>query len=346
MFFSDLGIDLGTANTLVYVSGRGIVLNEPSVVAIDTQTKKILAVGDEAKAMIGRTPGHIVASRTLRDGVIADFESTRAMLKYFIAKARKEARIVRRPRVLICVPTGVTEVEKRAVLEAAQAAGARAKDVYLIEESIAAAIGALLPIEQANGNLIVDIGGGTSEIAVLSLAGVVTSKSLNVGGDELDEAIITYVKREYGVAIGERTAEELKTTIGCAYIEEGSENAKKTKDIRGRDLVTGLPRTLSISAEEVVSAIEEPVSAMVDAIRVTLEKTPPELSADIMEAGIVLTGGGALLKGFDKLLEKETGISTRIAEDPLLCVVKGTGLVLKNIKALKNVLTTSKNLKV
>jgi len=346
MFFSDLGIDLGTANTLVYVSGRGLVLNEPSVVAIDTQTKKILAVGDEAKAMIGRTPGHIVASRPLRDGVIADFESTRAMLKYFIAKARKAARIVRRPRVLICVPTGVTEVEKRAVLEAAQAAGARERDVYLIEESIAAAIGAKLPIEQASGNLIVDIGGGTSEIAVLSLAGVVTSKSLDVGGDELDEAIVTYVKREYGVAIGERTAEELKMTIGCAYIEEESKDVESTREIRGRDLVTGLPKTLTISAKEVVNAIEEPVASMVDAIRVTLEKTPPELSADIMEAGIVLTGGGALLKGFDRLLEKETGISTKIAEDPLLCVVNGTGMVLKNLKALKNVLTTSKNLKV
>ena len=346
MFFNDLGIDLGTANTLVYVSGRGIVLNEPSVIAIDTQTKKILAVGNEAKDMIGRTPGHIVASRPLRDGVIADFESTRAMLKYFIEKARKEARIVRRPRVLICVPTGVTEVEKRAVLEAAQAAGARERDVYLIEESIAAAIGARVPIEEPSGNLIVDIGGGTSEIAVLSLAGVVTSKSLDVGGDELDEAIVTYVKREYGVAIGDRTAEELKVTIGCAYIEDESENSEITRDIRGRDLVTGLPRTLSISAKEVENAIEEPVAAMVDAIRVTLEKTPPELSADIMEAGIVLTGGGALLKGLDKLLEKETGIVTRVAEDPLLCVVNGTGLVLKNIKALKNVLITSKNLKV
>ena len=346
MFFSDLGIDLGTANTLVYVSGRGLVLNEPSVVAVDTQTKKVLAVGDEAKEMIGRTPSHIVATRPLRDGVIADFESTRAMLKYFIVKARKKARIVRRPRVLVCVPTGVTEVEKRAVLEAAQAAGARERDVYLIEESIAAAIGAKIPIEEPSGNLIVDIGGGTSEIAVLSLAGIVTSKSLDVGGDELDEAIVLYVKREYGVAIGERTAEELKTTIGYAYLDEESENAEMVREIRGRDLVTGLPHTLTISAKEIVKAIEEPVASMVDAIRVTLEKTPPELSADIMEAGIVLTGGGALLKGFDKLLERETGIPIRIAEDPLLCVANGTGLVLKNIKALKSVLITSKNLKV
>ena len=348
MFFNDLGIDLGTANTLVFVSGKGLILNEPSVVAMDTQAKKVLAVGDEAKAMIGRTPSHIVALRPLRDGVIADFESTRAMLKYFIAKARSKARIVRRPRVLICVPTGVTEVEKRAVLEAAQAAGAREKDVYLIEESIAAAIGAGLPIEKPTGSLVVDIGGGTSEIAVLSLAGVVTSKSLNIAGDELDDAIVTYIKREYGVTIGDRTAEDLKMTIGCAYIEETEDfdGSSEIKEIRGRDLVTGLPKTLAISSKEVMTAISEPIEAMVDAIRITLEKTPPELSADIMESGIVLTGGGAMLRGLDKLLEKETGIPTRIADDPLLCVANGTGIALKNIKILQNVLTTSKNLRV
>jgi len=341
MFSRDLGIDLGTANTLVFVRGKGVVLNEPSVVALDTRSKAVLAVGDEAKEMIGRTPSHIVALRPLRDGVIADFESTRAMLKYFIAKSRTKARIVRRPRVLICVPTGVTEVEKRAVLEAAQAAGARDRDVYLIEESTAAAIGAGLPIEKPMGSMVVDIGGGTSEVAVLSLAGIVTSKSLDVAGDELDDAIITYVKREYGVAIGDRTAEELKKSIGYAYLGASDE----VRDIRGRDHVTGLPRTLTLTANEVATAISEPVAAIIDAIKFTLEKTPPELSADIIESGIVLTGGGAMLKGLDELITQETGIPVIIATEPLNCVANGTGMVLQHIKALRNVLTTAKTLK-
>ena len=342
MFSKDLGIDLGTANTLVFVRGKGILLNEPSVVAINTNTKEVMAVGDEAKEMIGRTPGSIVAVRPLKDGVIADFEATRAMLKYFISKARTMARVVRRPRVLVCVPTGVTEVEKRAVLEAAAAAGARQRDVYLIEESKAAAIGAGLPVEKPTGSMVVDIGGGTSEVAILSLAGIVTSKSLDVAGDEMDDAIVTYVKREYGVAIGERTAEELKISIGCAYLTDGEES----REIRGRDLVTGLPRTLNITANEVATAIAEPVAAIIDAIKFTLEKTPPELSADIMGSGIFLTGGGALLHYLDDLLYQETGIPVKIADDPLYCVVNGTGMVLEHLSDLRHVLTTSKNLQI
>ena len=343
MFFtSDIGIDLGTANTLVFVKGKGIILNEPSVVAIDNHTNEVLAVGDEAKDMIGRTPGHIKAMRPLKNGVIADYEATRAMLKYFMIKARKIARISRRPRVLICVPTGVTDVEKRAVIESAHAAGARQRDIYLIEESKAAAIGAGLPVEKPTGSMVVDIGGGTSEIAVLSLAGIVTSKSLDVAGDELDEAIILYIRREYGVAIGHRTAEELKKSIGCAHMN--NEEEEEEREIRGRDLVTGLPRTLKISTNQVVTAISEPVAAIVDAVKFTLEKTPPELSADIMESGIVLAGGGALLKGLDELLAKETGIPVRIAEEPLYCVVNGTGMALQHLKTLRHVLTTAKTL--
>jgi len=342
MFFSDIGIDLGTANTLVYVSGKGIVLDEPSVVAMDTHTKKVLAVGNDAKSMIGRTPGHITAVRPLRDGVIADFEGTRSMLRYFVAKARSVARIVRKPRVLICVPTGVTQVEKRAVLEAAQASGSRPRDVYIIEESKAAAIGAGLPIDKPTGNMVVDIGGGTSEIAVLSLGGVVTSQSLTVAGDKLDDAIITYVKREYSVAIGERTAEEVKKNIGSAF----NGDPELTSEIRGRDLVTGLPRTLNISAAEVSKALAEPLESILDAIRMTLEQTPPELSADIMRAGMILTGGGALLTGLDKLIEKETGISVMVAEDPLYCVALGTGMVLRQLKELKHVLISARTLRV
>jgi rod shape-determining protein MreB len=342
MFASDVGIDLGTANTLVFVRGKGIVLNEPSVVAQDTHTKKVLAVGDQAKEMIGRTPGHIKATRPMKDGVIADFEITRLMLKYFIDRARSVARIVRRPRVLVCVPTGVTEVEKRAVLDAALAAGARRSDIYLIEESKAAAIGAGLPVEKPIGSMVVDIGGGTSEVAVLSLGGIVTSKSLDIAGDELDEAIVTYVKREYGVAIGERTAEDLKISIGAAY----QSKAQQEKIIRGRDLVTGLPRTLNISSNQVSAAIYEQMVAIIDAIKETLEKTPPELASDIMEFGMVLTGGGALLKGMDKLVSKETGIPVKVADDPLYCVAVGTGLVLQHLKSLSHVLITTKSMKV
>ena len=341
MFSKDIGIDLGTANTLVFVRGKGIVLNEPSVVAINTNTKEVVAVGDEAKEMIGRTPGSITAVRPLKDGVIADFEATRAMLKYFITKARMVARVVRRPRILVCVPTGVTEVEKRAVLEAASAAGARQRDVYLIEESKAAAIGAGLPVEKPMGNMVVDIGGGTSEVAILSLAGIVTSKSLDVAGDELDDAIAIYVKREYGVAIGERTAERLKLTIGSAYLTDFEEE----QEARGRDLVTGLPRTLNIKTSEVAAAISEPIAAIVDAIKLTLEKTPPELSADVMESGIFLTGGGALLRGLNDLIAHETGIPVRVADEPLYCVINGTGKVLEHLKELRHVLTTTKTLK-
>lgn len=342
MFSNDLGIDLGTANTVIFVKGKGIVLDEPSVVAIDTNSNEVLAVGEEALGMIGRTPRHIVAMRPLKNGVIADYEATRVMLKYFINKVKSKARIVTRPRVLICVPTGVTDVEKRAVMEATQTSGAGVGYVYLIEESMAAAIGAGLPIERATGSMVVDIGGGTSEVAVLSLAGIVTSRSLDMAGEELDEAVITYVKREYGIAIGERTAEELKKSIGCV----SNTDSKEEREIRGRDVITGLPRNFTISAEEAAQAIAEPVSAIVDAVKFTLEKTPPELSADIIEYGIVLTGGGALLKGLDELVVKETGISVKIADDPLYCVVNGTGMVLQHLKHLKNVLTTSKTLKV
>ena len=345
MFAKDLGIDLGTANTLVFVRGKGIILSEPSVVAINTHTKQVVAVGDEAKEMLGRTPGSITAMRPLKDGVIADFEATRAMLKYFIAKARRDARIVRRPRVLVCVPTGVTEVEKRAVLEAASSAGARPRDVYLIEESKAAAIGAGLPVEKPTGSMVVDIGGGTSEIAVLSLGGVVTSKSLDIAGDELNDAIVSYVKKEYGVAIGERTAESVKMSIGCAYPAD-SEIDNEEYEVRGRDLVTGLPRTLNMTEKEAATAIAEPINAIIDAIKFTLEKTPPELSADVMEAGIFLTGGGALLRGLDELISQETGIPVNIANEPINCVVNGTGKVLEHIKELRHVLTTFRNLKI
>jgi len=333
---------LGTANTLVYLKGKGVVLNEPSVVAIDTQTKKVMAVGDEAKEMIGRTPGHIMAMRPMRDGVIADFDATRAMLKHFIARGRAVHRIARSPRIVICVPTGVTEVEKRAVLDSAMMAGARESNAFLIDEAKAAAIGAGLPVEEPTGSMVVDIGGGTSEVAVISLGGIVTSKSLNVAGDELDEAIITYVKREYGVAIGDRTAEDLKISIGCAF----NPLAGEQKEARGRDLVTGLPHTLTLNASEITSAIAEPVAAIVDAIKFTLERTPPELSSDVMESGIVLTGGGALLRGLDELISHETGIAVRVAENPLHCVVNGTGVVVNHLKQLQHLLTTAKTLRV
>ncbi|MFY9613654.1 MAG: rod shape-determining protein, partial [Tissierellaceae bacterium] len=290
----DMGIDLGTANTLVYVKGKGVVAREPSVVAIQTNTKQVLAVGEEAKKMIGRTPGNIVAIRPLKDGVIADFDVTQDMLKYFIGKAYKRRSIIQ-PRVVICVPSGVTEVEKRAVEEAAIHAGAR--DAYLIEEPMAAAIGAGLPVQEATGSLIVDIGGGTTEVAVISLGGIVTSKSIRVGGDEFDEAIVNYIKKEYSLMIGERTAEEIKINIGTA--DKDSELV--TMDVRGRDLITGLPKTLEISSKEIYQAMKEPILNIIDSIKSTLEKTPPELAADIMEQGIMLTGGGAQLDGMDRV---------------------------------------------
>ncbi|ABR48447.1 cell shape determining protein, MreB/Mrl family [Alkaliphilus metalliredigens QYMF] len=338
-FFSrDMGIDLGTANTLVYVRGKGIVLREPSVVAIQSDTKTVLAVGEEAKRMIGRTPGNIVAIRPMRDGVIADFDVTQSMLKYFIKKAYPRKTLVQ-PRVVVCVPSGVTEVEKRAVEEAALQAGAR--EAYLIEEPMAAAIGAGLPVEEPTGSMVVDMGGGTTEVAIISLGGIVTAKSIRVGGDELDEAIAQYIKREYNLMIGERTAEEVKITIGSAF-----EKIKEEKMlVRGRDLVSGLPKTLEITSTEIMDALREPVSQVVEAIKYTLEKTPPELAADIMEIGIMLTGGGALLDGLDKLVRRETGMPVQIAEEPLDCVALGTGKTIEEIDTLKRVLMTPRKLR-
>lgn len=338
LFARDIGIDLGTANTLVHVKGRGIVLREPSVVAINKKTGEILAVGDSAKEMIGRTPGNIVAIRPMKDGVIADFDVTQSMLKYFIRKAMSKG-VFSKPRVVICVPSGVTEVEKRAVEEATLQAGA--KEAYLIEEPMAAAIGANLPVEEPSGSMVVDIGGGTSEVAVISLGGIVTSKSLRVAGDELDEAIVHYVKKEYNLMIGERTAEEIKVKIGAAFPKPKDE----VLDIRGRDLITGLPKTLTITSTEIMEAIKEPINSIVDSIKYTLEKTPPELAADIMDRGIMLTGGGALLSGLDKLIKEETGMSVSIAENPLDCVVMGAGKVLEEIEILKKVLISPRKLR-
>ncbi len=334
MFFSnfsrDMGIDLGTANTLVYVRGKGVVLREPSVVAIRKDDNSILAVGEEAHSMIGRTPGNITAIRPMRDGVIADFDVTQAMLRHFISKAYRR-RAFFRPQVVVCVPSGVTEVEKRAVLDATHQAGAR--EAFLIEETMAAAIGSGLPIEEPTGSMIVDIGGGTSEVAVISLGGVVTSMSIRVGGDEMDEAIVQYVRKQYNLMIGERTAEEVKMKVGTAY----ERDEEMSMSIRGRDLVSGLPRNIEVNSVEIKGAIEEPVRSIVDAIRTTLEKTPPELASDIMEKGVVIAGGGARLHGFDKLLAEETGMPVFLADEPLDCVVIGAGKVLSEIDLLKRV---------
>ena len=337
-FAKDIGIDLGTANTLVHVKGRGIVVREPSVVAINRKTNTILAVGDEAKNMIGRTPGDIVAIRPMKDGVIADFDVTQSMLKYFIKKAFSGG-FMSKPRVVICVQSGVTEVEKRAVEEATLQAGA--KEVYLIEEPMAAAIGANLPVEEPSGSMIVDIGGGTSEVAVISLGGIVTSKSLRIAGDEFDEAIVHYVKKEYNLMIGERTAEAIKMTIGAAYPKP----KEQYMEVRGRDLITGLPKNLSISSAEIMEALKEPINSIVDSIKYTLEKTPPELASDIMDRGIMLAGGGALLSGLDKLIKEETGMSVMVAENPLDCVAIGAGKVLDEIETLKRVLISPRKLK-
>ena len=327
----DMGIDLGTANTLVYIKGQGIVVREPSVVAIRDDSKDVLAVGEEAKRMIGRTPGNIVAIRPMKDGVIADFDITQSMLSYFIQKAAAKKGVVS-PRIAICVPFGVTEVEKRAIEEAARNAGA--KDAFLIEEPMAAAIGAGLRIEEPEGNMVVDIGGGTSEIAIISLGGIVTAKSIRLGGDELDEAIVNYVKKEYSLMIGERTAEDVKIKIGSAY-KEGDEIEM---EIRGRDLISGLPKTMQISSSEVRDALRDPVNSIVYGIKSTLEKTPPELASDIMENGIMLTGGGALLKGLDKLVKEETGMPVKIAENPLDCVAIGTGKSVEDQEIFEKVL--------
>ncbi len=330
----DMAVDLGTANTLVYVRGEGIVLNEPSVVAVNVRDGRPVAVGHEAKRMIGRTPSHIQAIRPLKDGVIADFDMCEKMLRYFIQKVHQ--RRWAKPRMVICVPSGITPVEQRAVQDAAENAGAR-RPAYIIEEPMAAAIGAGLPVQEPTGNMIVDIGGGTTEVAVISLGGVVTSQSIRTGGDDLDEAIIQFIKKEYSLALGERTAEEVKITLGSAWPLEEELYA----EIRGRDLVTGLPKTIVTSTEEIREAIEEPSAAICDAVKTTLDKTPPELAADIMEQGIVLAGGGALLNGLDARLHHETGMPIVIAPDPLYCVAIGSGQSLEEFEALKGVLFSS-----
>ena len=329
----DMAVDLGTANTLVYVRGRGIILNEPSVVAVNVKTGVPLAVGAEAKRMIGRTPSYIQAIRPLKDGVIADFDICEKMLRYFIHRVHQ--RRFAKPRMVICVPSGITGVEQRAVMEAAEYAGAR--EAHIIEEPMAAAIGAGLPVHEPAGNMVVDIGGGTTEVAVISLGGIVTSQSVRIGGDELDEAIVAYVKKEFSLALGERTAEEIKIALGSAYALQEEIRA----EIRGRDLISWLPKTIIITTEQVREAIEEPVAAIVDAVKATLDRTPPELAADIMEQGIVLTGGGALLHGIDVRLEVETGMPVIIAPDPLNCVALGSGQFLEEFEALKHLLTAS-----
>lgn len=331
MFGKDIGIDLGTANTLVFMKGKGIIMREPSVVAVDTRNYTVKYVGQEAKDVIGRTPGSIVAVRPLKDGVIADFDITASMLQIFIKKACNNS-IFARPRVVICIPSGVTAVERRAVKEASLKAGAR--HVAIIEEPMAAAIGAGLPVAEATGSMVVDIGGGTSEVAVISLGGIVTSTSLRVAGDALDNAIVNYIKREFNLAIGDRTAEEIKITIGSAYPLEQEEKM----EIRGRDLLSGLPKTIEVNSVHIREALSEPVSSIIETIKQTLEATPPELAADVMEYGITLTGGGALLRGLDELITSETGMPVHVANEPLNCVAMGTGLVLEHIDTLKNVL--------
>ncbi|MAF73922.1 MAG: rod shape-determining protein [Actinomycetota bacterium] len=329
----DMAVDLGTANTLVYVRGRGIVLNEPSVVAINGNSGGILAVGSDAKRMIGRTPGSIVAIRPLKDGVIADFDTTERMLRYFIQKVHRR-RYLAKPRLIVCVPSGITGVEQRAVKDAGYAAGAR--KVFIIEEPMAAAIGAGLPVHEPTGNMVVDIGGGTSEVAVISLGGIVTSLSVRVGGDELDNAIIQYIKKEYSLMLGERTAEEIKIAVGSAFPTPDEPHA----EIRGRDLVTGLPRTIVVSAEEVRRAMDEPVNAIIDAVKATLDRTPPELSGDIMDRGVVLTGGGALLRALPERLTHETGMPIIVAERSLEAVVLGSGKCVEEFEALQQVLVS------
>lgn len=333
LFSNDLAIDLGTANTLVYGKGKGIIASEPSVVAVQKDNRGIrhvIAVGHEAKEMIGRTPGSIEAIRPMKDGVIADFEVTEAMLRYFIRKAHNRKSLIR-PRIIICIPSGVTEVEKRAVRESAESAGGR--EVFLIEEPMAAAIGAGLPIMEPSGSMIVDIGGGTTEVAVISLGGIVFAKSIRIAGDRMDDAIVYYLKRKYNMLIGERTAEQIKMQIGTAY----PDGELKTMTVKGRDLVAGIPRTFEINSEEVREAILEPVNAIVEAVKITLERTPPEVAADIVEHGIVLSGGGALLRNLDTLLKEETGLPVVIAEDPLASVVLGSGAALDNLDKYKSV---------
>lgn len=340
MFFSkDLGIDLGTANTLVYMKGKGILMTEPSVVAMQRETGKVLAVGEEAKLMIGRTPGNIVAIRPMKDGVIADFEVTHTMLRYFMRKAMKtNLNIFNRPRVVVCVPAGVTTVEERAVKEAAIQAGA--KEAYLIEEPMAAAIGAGLPIHEPTGNMIVDVGGGTTDVAIISLGGIVTSKSIRIGGDEMDEAIVNYIKKAYNLMIGERSAEEIKVSIGSAITMPNPQEYQ----VRGRDMVTGLPKMIEVTSKEIKEALSEPVSAIIEAIKICLEKTPPELAADIMDRGIMMAGGGSLLQGLDILVSRETGMPVHMAEEPLSAVAIGAGKALENIDTLKRLMIPSRRI--
>ncbi|GHU81284.1 rod shape-determining protein [Clostridia bacterium] len=332
MFSKDIGIDLGTANTLIFKKGKGIIMREPSVVAVDVRTDTVRYVGREAKEVIGRTPGSIVAVRPLKDGVIADFDITASMLQIFIKKAVNNT-FFSRPRIIICIPSGVTDVERRAVKEAAFKAGA--KQVSIIEEPMAAAIGANLPVAEATGSMVVDIGGGTTEVAVISLGGIVASKSVRVAGDELDTSIINYVKKKYNLLIGERTAEDIKISIGSAYPYEGEENF----EIKGRNLMDGLPKNIFITPEEIRQAIADPIASILDAIRTTLERTPPELSADIIDHGITLTGGGALLKGLDALITQETGMPVHIAENPLDCVAEGSGKALEDLRLLNEIQT-------
>ena len=330
MFSSDLAVDLGTANTLIYVKGRGVVSSEPSVVAINSNTREILAIGQEAKNMLGRTPANISAVRPMKDGVIADYDTTEKMIRYFILKVHNRKSLVR-PRMVICIPSGVTQVEKRAVKDSAIQAGAR--EVYLIEEPMAAAIGAGLPIQEPSGNMVVDIGGGTTEVAVISLSGIVYANSVRVGGDEMDDNIVNYIKRQYNLLIGTATAEDLKIKLGSAF---PLENEIKT-EIKGRDLVTGIPKTIEISDSEIREALKESIGKIVDAVRIALEQTPPELSADIVDRGIVLTGGGALLKNLDKRLSHETGLPIIVSDDPLKAVALGSGKVLDDLKKKKKV---------
>ncbi|MFQ5646585.1 MAG: rod shape-determining protein [bacterium] len=330
IFSNDLSVDLGTANTLVFVRGNGIVLNEPSVVAVEEGTKAVLAVGNEAKQMLGRTPGNIVAIRPMEDGVIANFEIAEAMLRYFITKVHNRKKLVR-PRIVICVPSGITQVEKRAVRESAQQAGAR--EVYLVEEPMAAAIGANLPITEASGNMIVDIGGGTTEIAVISLAGIVFSLSVRVGGDEMDDAIVQHLKRKYNLLIGERTAEEIKINIGSAF----QMDEERTMSVKGRDLVAGIPKTMEIDDTEIRECLSETSLSILEGVKTALEQTPPELASDIIDRGIVLAGGGSLLAGLDSLIREETKLPVFYAEDPLSCVALGAGMILNELDLLKRI---------
>lgn len=333
LFSNDLAIDLGTATTLIYVHGKGIVCCEPSVVAVHRNSRgqtKVLAVGREAKQMLGKTPGSITAMRPMKDGVIADFDVTESMLRYFIQQAHNRRKLVR-PRIIICVPFGITEVEKRAVRESAESAGAR--KVYLIDEPMAAAIGAGLPISEPTGNMIIDIGGGTTEVAVISLKGIVYSVSVRVAGDKMDDAILNYIKRKYNLLIGDRTAEQVKINIGCAY----PDNEDRTMEVKGRDLIAGIPKTLVIGQEEIREALEEPINAIVDAVKQALERTPPELAADIVDKGIVMAGGGALLRNLDVLLREETGLPVMLAEDPISAVVLGSGKCLDEIELLEEI---------